>query len=162
MGTPQRWCGIEFTFLPGTTLMHQTANRKHFVEHGRTHPVHPMTVTPHFSPIKEGTLRYKADTPSHHEPWYSEYCGMAKWLLTTGPDITPGSTLVFRGLGHVTSDHDAAAAELCRLNPRAPASRHHVRPPHTTVRPAQAPEAPGRRAWAQPQDRKILAANPYH
>jgi hypothetical protein len=37
---------------------------------------------------------------------------MANWLLTTGsdPDIIPGSTLLFRGVGHVTSDDEAAAA----------------------------------------------------
>ena len=33
-------------------------------------------------------------------------------LLTTGPDITPGSTLLFRGLGHVTSDHETAAEHI--------------------------------------------------
>ncbi len=50
MGIPHLWCGIEFKFLPGTLIMHQTAYRKHFVEHGRKRPVHPMTVTPHLSP----------------------------------------------------------------------------------------------------------------
>ncbi len=86
-----------------------------------------MTVTPHLSPIKENALCYKADAPGHNEPWYCEYCGMANWLLTTGPDITPGSTLLFRGRGHVTFDHEAAAEHMQRLHPRAPRSRHHVR-----------------------------------
>jgi hypothetical protein len=48
----------------------------------------------------------------YNDPWCSEYCGMANWLLTTPADITPGSTLPFRGLGHVTSDHDAAAEHM--------------------------------------------------
>jgi hypothetical protein len=33
-------------------MMHQTDYRKHFFEHWRKHPVHPMTVTPHVSLIK--------------------------------------------------------------------------------------------------------------
>ncbi len=68
MGIPQLWCGIELTFLPDTILMHQTAYRKHFVEHWRKHPVHLMTVTPHLSPIKEDALRYKAEAPGHTSP----------------------------------------------------------------------------------------------
>ncbi len=77
MGIPQLWCGIEFTFLPETIILHQTACRKHFVEHRRKHPVHPMTVTPHLSLSKEDAIRYKEDAPGQAEPWYGEYCGMA-------------------------------------------------------------------------------------
>ncbi len=95
----------------GHDLKHQTAYCKHFVEHWRKHAVHPMMVTPQLSPIREDALRYKEDAPGHNEPWYGECCGMANWLLTTGPDITPGSTLLFRGFGHVTSDHEAAAKQ---------------------------------------------------
>jgi hypothetical protein len=36
---------------------------------------------------------------------------MANWLLNIGSDLSPGSTRLFRGLGHVTSDHEAAADE---------------------------------------------------
>ncbi len=56
-----------------------------------------MTVTPHLSPVKEDALHYKADAPGHNQPWYSEYCGMANLLLTTGPDITPGSCATASG-----------------------------------------------------------------
>jgi hypothetical protein len=72
MGIPQTWCGIEFTFLPDTIILHQTAYCKHFVERWRKHPVHPMTVPPHLSPIKEDALRYKEDASGHSEPWYGE------------------------------------------------------------------------------------------
>ena len=112
MGIPKTWCGIEFTFLPDVIIMHQTAYRKHFFEHWRKHPVHPMTVTPRLSPIKDDALLYKEDAPGHTEPWYSEYCDMANWLLVTGTDITPATTLVSRGLGHVTPDHEDAAEHL--------------------------------------------------
>ena len=44
MGTPDTWCGIEFTFLPDTIILHQTAYRKYFVQHWANHPVHPMKV----------------------------------------------------------------------------------------------------------------------
>ncbi len=57
MGIPQTWCGIEFTFFPDTIILHQTAYRKHFVEHWYKHRVHPMTVTPCLSPIKDDALR---------------------------------------------------------------------------------------------------------
>ncbi len=50
---------------------------------------------PHLSPIKEDALHYEADARAHNQPWYSDYCVLANWLLTTGPDITPGSTLLF-------------------------------------------------------------------
>jgi hypothetical protein len=53
MGIPRLWCDIEFTFLPDTILMHKTNYRKHFVNHWRKHSVHPMTVTPRLSPMKE-------------------------------------------------------------------------------------------------------------
>ncbi len=56
VGMPQTWCGIEFIFLPDTIILHQTAYRKHFVEHWRKHPVRIMTVTPHLSPIKQDAL----------------------------------------------------------------------------------------------------------
>ena len=71
-----------------------------------------MTVTPHLTPIKDDALHYKAEAPGHTDPWYGEYCGMAGWLLITGADITPATTLVSRGLGHVTPDHEDAAEHL--------------------------------------------------
>ncbi len=37
---------------------------------------------------------------------------MANWLLTTRPDITPGSAQLFRGLGHITSNHQAVAEHI--------------------------------------------------
>ncbi len=71
-----------------------------------------MTVTPRLSRIKDDALRYKQDAPGHQEPWDGEFCGMINWLLITGADITPGSTLVCHGLGHVTPDHEDAAGHL--------------------------------------------------
>ncbi len=122
MGIPQTWCGIEFTFLPDTIILHQTAYRKHCVEHWRKHPVHPMSVTPHLSPIKDDTLRYKEDAsgPSQRH----------NWLLITGADITPATiTLVSRGLGHATPDHeDAAEPQLGPMvNLGCPGSSPHSR-----------------------------------
>ncbi len=38
MGLPDTCCGIEFTFLPDTIILHQTAYRKYFVQHWATHP----------------------------------------------------------------------------------------------------------------------------
>jgi hypothetical protein len=108
MSLPQLWCGIEFTLLPGTILMHQTAYRKHFAQHWRKHPVHPLTVTPHLSPIKDDALRYKADAPGHTSPGTAS---TVAWPTGTA-DITPGSTLLFRGLRHVNPDHEAASEHI--------------------------------------------------
>ena len=112
MGLPKLWCGIEFEFKKDVILLHQTAYRKYFVDHWRHHPVHPMVFTPHLTPLKADPLRSLDDQPSHNENWYSEYCGMLNWLLVTGADITPGSTLIMRGLGHVTPMYEAAAAHM--------------------------------------------------
>jgi hypothetical protein len=112
MGIPPTWCGIEFTFLLDTIILHQTAYRKHLVEHWRKHPAHPMIVTPGLSPIKDDALRYKADAPGHIEGGYGDFSGMTNWLLIIGADITPGSTLVGRGLGYVTPDPEDAAEHL--------------------------------------------------
>ena len=113
MGIPDLWCGIEFTFLPDTILLHQTAYRKHFVQHWTNHPVHPMKVTQHLSPLNANALsKIPDDAPEHNDPWYSEFCGMLNWLLLTGPEITPSAVLLFRGLGHITPQHEKAAAHL--------------------------------------------------
>jgi hypothetical protein len=42
---------------------------------------------------------------------------MATWLLITGADITPGSTMVFRGLGRVTPDNHCDENEHCLREP---------------------------------------------
>ena len=113
MGIPKLWCGIEFAFQKDVILLHQSAYRKYFVEHWRNHPVHPIVFTPYLTPLKEDALRQLDDLqPYHNENWYSEYCGMLNWLLVTGPDVTPGATLIMRGIGHVTPAYEAAAAHM--------------------------------------------------
>ncbi len=113
MGISDTWCGIEFTFLPDTIILQQTAYQKYFVQHWANHPVHPMKVSRHLSPLNATALsKLPADAPEHNDLWYSEYCGMLNWLLLTGPEITPSAVLPFRGLKHVTERHEAAAAHL--------------------------------------------------
>ena len=112
MGVPKLWCGIEFAFRKDKILLHQAAYRQYFVEHWRNHPVHPMCVTPHLTPLPQGALPFLDNELWHTENWYSEYCGMLNWLLITGPDVTPAATLIMRGLGRVTPAHESAAAYM--------------------------------------------------
>ena len=92
MDIPDMGCGIEFIFPPDAIILHQKAYRKYFVQHLANHPVHPMKVSRHLSPINDNFLtKISADALMHSDPWYSEYYGMLNWLLHTGPEITPSS-----------------------------------------------------------------------
>ena len=67
----------------------------------------------HLSPLNANALsKIPDDAPEHCELWYSEYCGMLNWLLLTGPELVPSAIILFRGLGHVTPDHEIGAAHL--------------------------------------------------
>ena len=113
LGLPTTWCGIQFTFLPDVLLLHQTAYKTQLVHSWRTHPTHPMHVTPHLSPMNTGDdLRNLDDLPAVDAPWYPVFCGQLGWLLLTCPDLTPASTMLFRGLNHVTPAHVAAAEHI--------------------------------------------------
>ena len=113
LGLPTTWCGIQFTFLPDVLLLHQTAYKAQFVASWRTHPTHPMHVTPHLSPMNSGDdLRNLDDLAAIDAPWYPVFCGQLGWLLLTCPDLTPASTMLFRGLNHVTPAHVASAEHI--------------------------------------------------
>ncbi len=109
---------------------------------------------------------------------------MANWLLITGAAITPGTTLVCRGLGHVTPEHEDTAEHLLgyiHAHPDLGFTFDRRTPPHDRLKLLQYLDAEHGRnrktrhsgegqvilldgnlvSWSF-KGQTVVAANPYH
>ncbi len=61
IGMPSTSCGIEFGFLPDNSYRNYDT-----VKHLTNHPVHPITLKPHLSPLFTTALTSLADDDEFH------------------------------------------------------------------------------------------------